>query len=332
MQPGHVSSPRIEGVGLDHVAHAVRRWQDVWGRYMGDLGASWVSGGMSVGFAPAQIRFANGAKLEMLMPNDTEANDFLQRFLARSGPGPHHLTFKVPDLPRALEQIETAGFTPLRVDLTDPDWKEAFIHPKEATGIVVQIAQPVNEWFAPPPDDSPDRPRQLRDGGGPARPASLSRAVHVVRDPNEATGLFVDLLGGQITAEHIDTDGRPCMDLAWGGPSSLRLVTPTAEEIDKADGVLMTWLGDRRGRLHHLEMAAQEPEGLAGCRRLISLPAGVVPEPDSPEPDPVQPDTAEPDAADADGAWDDEARDDQDYWEIPADANAGLRLVIRSEM
>jgi catechol 2,3-dioxygenase-like lactoylglutathione lyase family enzyme len=304
MQPGTVSSIRIEAVDLDHVAHAVHRWKDVWGRYMGDLGASWVSGGVSVGFAPAQIRFANGAKLEMLMPHDVRANDFLQRFLARSGPGPHHLTFKVPDLARALGRIETAGYDPIGVNLDDPDWKEAFIHPKQATGIVVQIAQPVNEWFAPPPEDSPHRSRELPGGKGPARPASLSRIVHLVRDLDEATRLFVDLLGGEIAAEYTDHEGRPCLDLRWSGPSRLRLVAASAEGTDAPDADLAVWLGDRPGRLHHLELEAQEPEGLPGSRRLDSHPAGLVR-----GPHPVEYD-----------------------WEIPADVNAGLRLVIRSEV
>ena len=39
------ASPRIEGTVLDHVAHAVPRWQEVWGRYATDLGAVWASGG-----------------------------------------------------------------------------------------------------------------------------------------------------------------------------------------------------------------------------------------------------------------------------------------------
>ena len=58
----------IEGYRLDHVAHAVPRWQDVWDRYATDLGAEWNSGGPGPGFAPAQLRFANGARVEVLMP------------------------------------------------------------------------------------------------------------------------------------------------------------------------------------------------------------------------------------------------------------------------
>jgi hypothetical protein len=300
-------APSIDGVDLDHVAHAVHHWQDIWPRYMGELGAAWVSGGLSVGFAPAQIRFANDAKLEMLMPNDTADNDFLERFIVRSGPGPHHLTFKVPDLRMALEQVDRAGYHPVGINLTDPDWKEAFIHPKEATGIVVQIAQPVNEWFAPPPTESP-APTRLLEDGRPAPAASLSRIVHAVHDLGDASRLFVDLLGGRVTGEQRDADGRPCLDLAWTGPSAIRLVAPIEDEF--GDGTspdghpnLGDWLEGRGGRLHHLELEAEEPNGLSGSYPLSALPAGVVPRAGS---------------------------GDEEFWEIPANANSGLRLVIRS--
>ena len=56
------------GAVLDHVAHAVHRWQDVWHRYATDLGAVWSSGGPATGFAPASCEFANGARVEVLMP------------------------------------------------------------------------------------------------------------------------------------------------------------------------------------------------------------------------------------------------------------------------
>jgi hypothetical protein len=112
--------PRIEGTVLDHVAHAVHRWQDVWLRYATDLGSVWASGGPGPGFAPGQLRFANGARVEVLMPWDVEVNDFLSRFLARNGPGPHHLTFKVPNLKQALEQVRSTGVEPIGVNLSDP--------------------------------------------------------------------------------------------------------------------------------------------------------------------------------------------------------------------
>ena len=182
-----MSGTTIDGVVLDHVAHAVHQWRDVWHRYAVDLGADWSSGGLAIGFAPGQIEFANGARLELLMPNDVEANDFLHRFLAHSGPGPHHLTFKVPDLVLAIEQIRHAGYEPIGIDLSAPEWMEAFIHPKQATGVVLQLAQAPSPWTGPPPDGFPTGKRQRPDRTGPARPGALRFATHAVADLEVAT-------------------------------------------------------------------------------------------------------------------------------------------------
>ena len=82
---------------LDHVAVAAERQRELWPRYAGDLAGKWVAGDdaadYEIGFLAAQVAFANGMKVEMLEPFAVEVNDFLRRFLDRSGPGPHHLTF-----------------------------------------------------------------------------------------------------------------------------------------------------------------------------------------------------------------------------------------------
>src|SRR5436309_1755265 len=100
----------IDPIDLDHVAVAAERQDDVWPRYAGDLGGSWVAGGPEYGFASAQVSYRNGMRLEVLEPYMPERNDFLRRFLDRNGPGAHHLTFKVGDLAAALERVEAAGF------------------------------------------------------------------------------------------------------------------------------------------------------------------------------------------------------------------------------
>ncbi len=91
----------ISGTVLDHVAHAVPRWQDIWDRYAVDLGAEWSSGGTASGFAPGQLQFGNGAKLEMLMPHDTAANDFLARSSRPTvrGPTTSHSRFRPSPTP-----------------------------------------------------------------------------------------------------------------------------------------------------------------------------------------------------------------------------------------
>jgi hypothetical protein len=293
-----MSGVTIEGTVLDHVAHAVPRWQDVWNRYAVDFGAQWSSGGPAPGFAPGQLRFANDARVEILMPYDVEVNDFLARFMASNGPGPHHLTFKVPDLASALGQLGEAGYEPIGVDLSHPEWMEAFLHPRQGTGVVVQLAQAPGPAFSSPPDDYPTGRRQHRDGRGPVPPASLRWVAHAVVDLNTATALFVDMLGGHVSDQGGLADLR-WMDLTWDGPLGLRLVSPTDPTSPTPLG---EWLGGRRGRIHHLKLSAEDPEGLPGASPMPASLPGV------------------------DGKAGPAA-----YWVIPPEENAGLRLVVGAE-
>jgi catechol 2,3-dioxygenase-like lactoylglutathione lyase family enzyme len=289
----------ITGTVLDHVAHAVPRWQDVWGRYATEFGAEWSSGGPGPGFAPAQLRFANGARVEVLMPNDVDANDFLARFLAHNGPGPHHVTFKVPDLERAIGLVREHGVDPIGIDVSDPEWLEAFIHPKQASGVVVQLAQQSVAWSSPAPGDYPTARRQRRDGSGTVPPASLLRVTHAVADLDAALALFCSLLGGVVGASG-SSRGVRWAELDWPGPLGIRLVADADAGRGTQHGPLSSWLGGRTGRVHHLELTSQEPDTIRHAHRHAS--DVVVTRP-----------------------W---AEGSEDVWEIDPADNFGLRLVV----
>ena len=240
----------IRDIDLDHVAVAVEHQDDAWPRYAGDLGGQWLAGGGTAGFWSGQVSFANGMKVEVLEPHLVEQNDFLRRFLDRSGPGPHHLTFKVKDIVAALSEAESAGYRPVGVNLADPMWKEAFLHPKDAPGVVVQLAQAAGDWKSPAPDGFPT----------PARPpATLVHVAHAVASLDEGLRLFAGLLGGR-EVERAEGDGTVWVDLAWPGPGRVRLLAPTS-----ASGPLTGWLDGRAGRVHHLAFAAIEPSSVPGA-------------------------------------------------------------------
>lgn len=241
----------ISDIDLDHVAVATERQADAWPRYAGDLAGSWVSGGASPGFNAAQVRFANGMKVEVLEPHLVEQNDFLRRFLDASGAGVHHLTFKVADIGAALEQARAAGLTPVGVDLRDAGWQEAFLHPKEARGVVVQLAQSEGSWESPPPADLPEPAMDA--------PAALDHVTHVVASLDDGLALFGGLLAGQEIAAG-PLDGGTFVDLAWPGPGRVRLVAPTGD-----DSPWRSWLDGRRGRVHHLAFTMTDPAAVAGA-------------------------------------------------------------------
>jgi methylmalonyl-CoA/ethylmalonyl-CoA epimerase len=73
---------------------------------------------------------------------------FFDKFFSGRGEGLHHITFKVPDIHAALAILERHQVPTMGVYLDDPHWKEVFVHPKVASGVLVQLGQasPGGTW------------------------------------------------------------------------------------------------------------------------------------------------------------------------------------------
>jgi methylmalonyl-CoA/ethylmalonyl-CoA epimerase len=126
-------------VRFDHIAIAVPRLAEASAVLMGVLGGLPHHGGPSGAYRFGQWRFAGGGRLEVLEP--LGENGFLHRFLAQRGPGIHHVTFRVPSLVEACDRARSRGYEIVGYDDSDPRWSEAFLHPRQALGIVVQLAE-----------------------------------------------------------------------------------------------------------------------------------------------------------------------------------------------
>ena len=208
---------------LDHLAIGTPALAGGWELFGGVLGGTWASGDDSPGFWWGQLRFAAGPKIELLMPTGGPDAAFLERFLAARGAGPHHFNFLVTDIEDTLARIKAFGLEPVGVNLADPAWREAFLHPRDAHGIVIQVAQE-DGTPAPPP------PRELPEPGPPAR---FDLIEHHVSDLHGAVRLFSDVLDGRVEAA-----GAEAADLTWPGGKRIRLV--------REDGLPLG------GALHHI--------------------------------------------------------------------------------
>ncbi len=143
------------GARFDHVGIAVPSIGAVLPLYIDLLGGRPVSGRVSpwAGHMAVQIQFSGGSRIELLEP--TSANSpSIGRFL-ESNPrgGLHHVTFKVDDIYAMVEKVEAAGFTLVSTRLERPEWKETFIHPRDAHGALIQLVQADPNY--PPPLDMP---------------------------------------------------------------------------------------------------------------------------------------------------------------------------------
>jgi len=214
---------------LDHVALATRDVRDALDVLVGELGGIVLFGGHSVGFRPMQLRVGDssaGMNVELLEPWEPERNDFLERFVTRHGPGPHHLTFKVDDLGTILDRVRTAGYRPVNIDLSDPDWKEAFLHPREAHGTVVQLAEAHGDWGTLA--EQIERVRREGANGHPRwwpdpppsgdRVAFLRRVVIGTPSLTATLGFFTGLLQGDEVS-----GGEGWVELAWPGGGRVKL-------------------------------------------------------------------------------------------------------------
>jgi catechol 2,3-dioxygenase-like lactoylglutathione lyase family enzyme len=151
----------VRSVSFDHIALAVPRIVDAPAFLVGVLGGTPDFGADSGVYRFGQWTYEGGGRLEVLEP--LGADGFLHRFLATRGPGIHHVTFKVPSLREACERAQARGYGIVGYDDRHPHWKEAFLHPREALGIVVQFAestggQPPRRWRPPAAPAHPPPP------------------------------------------------------------------------------------------------------------------------------------------------------------------------------
>lgn len=216
---------------LDHSAIALHDVSETLRALVGDLGGRVLMGGQNIGFRALQLRLGDeGMRVELIEPWATEHSDFLVRFLADRGEGPHHLTFKTDDIVRDLERAEAAGYEPVGVHLDNPAWQEAFLHPRQAMGTVVQLAQSTMDpaVLEENPELFEEAARETGEFGpkrwwpdpGPraADPVTFRRVCVAVDSVGHGLALYRDLLGGEETG-----GGEGWVELGWPRGGRIRL-------------------------------------------------------------------------------------------------------------
>jgi methylmalonyl-CoA/ethylmalonyl-CoA epimerase len=84
---------------------------------------------------------AGGAAIELLEPTDDSGP--IAKFLAKKGPGMHHLSFSVEDIEAKLDQLKAAGYSLIdeipRIGASGK--KIAFLHPKSTSGVLIELEE-----------------------------------------------------------------------------------------------------------------------------------------------------------------------------------------------
>src|SRR5882672_1052521 len=130
----------MDAIRLDHIALGLPRAQDAEELFEERLGGVPAGGYDGEPFGFRQWEFAGGGRIEILYPIGPP-DGFVHRFLARGGPRVHHVTLKVPSLDETCARAARLGYEVVGTDRSDPHWQEAFLHFKQAQGIVVQLVE-----------------------------------------------------------------------------------------------------------------------------------------------------------------------------------------------
>ncbi|HEY6066759.1 MAG TPA: methylmalonyl-CoA epimerase [Thermoanaerobaculia bacterium] len=126
---------------LDHIGIAVSSIDDALPIYRAlGLSESAREGVASQGVVTAFLPLGE-TRLELLEP--TGADSPIAKFLAKRGPGIHHVCFAVDDLEDAVKDLKARGFRLVNENpVPGADGKRvAFLHPSAGHGVLIELSE-----------------------------------------------------------------------------------------------------------------------------------------------------------------------------------------------
>ncbi|MEE2931303.1 MAG: methylmalonyl-CoA epimerase [Bacteroidota bacterium] len=81
------------------------------------------------------------SRIELL--SSTEEGSPIDKYLNRNSEGIHHISFEVEDIYLEIKRLENEGFSFIEPKIRDgaDNKRIAFLHPKEANGILIELSQ-----------------------------------------------------------------------------------------------------------------------------------------------------------------------------------------------
>ena len=121
------------GIAVPSIAHALAFYRDILGLEPGQPESA--DGATIVGLTLGDVQ------VELLEPRDTDSP--VAKFLARRGPGIHHICYRVPDLDRTLERCRAAGYRLIdELPRRGASGRRiAFLHPQATAGILLELTE-----------------------------------------------------------------------------------------------------------------------------------------------------------------------------------------------
>ncbi len=127
---------------LDHVSIAVSDYEKARHFFQDVLGAVGGAGEehQELQFFWKVFSLGDLSRIELISP--TGPGSFLHKFLDGKEGAVHHITLETPDIKKAMEFLDEQGVPYFGYDeYPGGVWKEVYIHPRDAFGVLVQIAE-----------------------------------------------------------------------------------------------------------------------------------------------------------------------------------------------
>jgi methylmalonyl-CoA/ethylmalonyl-CoA epimerase len=127
---------------IDHISIAVKDYKKALHFFQDILGAISGAGDKDHDMKYVWQIFSLGdlSRLELIHP--TGQGSFLDNFFTKNKAGGlHHISLQTPDMVKAKQTLEENGIPYFGHNEHGDFWKEIFIHPKNAFGVLIQIAE-----------------------------------------------------------------------------------------------------------------------------------------------------------------------------------------------
>ena len=135
-----MTAPAKRGTSIAHLGIAVRSLEEILPFYRDLLGMPEVPFDDADGARIAGVN-AGGPLVELLEPASEDSP--IGKFLAKRGPGIHHICFAVDDLEGTMERCRQAGVRLIdQVPRMGAEGKRiAFLHPASTHGVLVELTE-----------------------------------------------------------------------------------------------------------------------------------------------------------------------------------------------
>jgi methylmalonyl-CoA/ethylmalonyl-CoA epimerase len=128
---------------IDHLGIAVPSIEEAAVLYRDVLGLA-SEGTEIIADQRVSVRFFTVGEVRIELLEPTAEDSPIAKFLARRGPGLHHVAYRVDDLAATLAALKAAGVK--LIDETPRDgahgMRIAFAHPKSTDGVLTEFCQP----------------------------------------------------------------------------------------------------------------------------------------------------------------------------------------------